>query len=64
MYLSKGGEVTLIKITLSNLPTYFLSLSPLLASVANLIEKLSRDFSWGGLGEEFKSGVCSGSEGS
>jgi hypothetical protein len=26
MYLSKGGRVTLIKSTLSNLPTYFLSL--------------------------------------
>ena len=27
LYLSKGGKVTLIKSTLSNLPTYFLSLS-------------------------------------
>ena len=26
LYLSKGGKVTLIKSTLSNLPTYFLSL--------------------------------------
>ena len=40
LYLSKGGRVTLIKITLSNLPTYFLSLSPIHASVANRIEKL------------------------
>jgi hypothetical protein len=65
MYLSKGGRVTLIKSTLSNLPTYFMSLFPLPAGVANRIEKLQRDFLWGGLGEEFKyhlvswSKVCS-----
>ena len=35
LYLSKGGRVTLIKSTLSNLPTYFLSLFPIPASVAN-----------------------------
>jgi hypothetical protein len=29
LYLSKGGRVTLIKNTLSNLPTYFLSLFPI-----------------------------------
>jgi hypothetical protein len=29
LYLSKGGRVTLIKSTLSNLPTYFLSLFPI-----------------------------------
>jgi hypothetical protein len=54
MYLSKGGIVTLIKSTLSNLPTYFLSLFPSPSSVASRIEKLHRDFLWGGLGEEFK----------
>ena len=40
LYLSKGGRVTLIKSTLSNLPTYFLSLFPIPASVAKRIEKL------------------------
>jgi len=35
LYLSKGGKVTLIKSTLSNVPTYFLSLFPILAAVAN-----------------------------
>jgi hypothetical protein len=35
MYLSKGRRVTVIKCTLSNLPTYFMSLFP--ASVANRI---------------------------
>jgi hypothetical protein len=65
MYLSKGGRVTLIKSTLANLPTYYMSLFPLPASVANRMEKIQRDFLWGGLGEEFKyhlvswSKVCS-----
>ena len=40
LYLSKGGRVTLIKSTLSNLPTYFLSLFLIPASVANRIERL------------------------
>ena len=52
--LSKGGRVTLIKITLSNLPTDFLFLFPILASVANRIARLQRDFLWGGLGDEPK----------
>jgi hypothetical protein len=46
LYLSKGGRITLINSTLSNLPTYFMSLFPLPASVANRIEKLQ--------GNEFK----------
>jgi len=47
MYLSKDGRVTLIKSTLSNLPTYILSLFPILGSVAKCIEKLHRDLLWG-----------------
>ena len=39
LYLSKVGRVTLIKSTLSNNPTYFLSLFPILASVANRIAR-------------------------
>ena len=54
LYLSKGGRVTLIKSTLSNLPTYFLSLFLIPASVANRIARLQRDFLWGGLGDEPK----------
>jgi hypothetical protein len=46
--------VTLIKSTLSNLPTYYMSLFPIPVSVASCIEKLQRDFLWGGMGEEFK----------
>jgi hypothetical protein len=54
LYLSKCGRITLIKSTLSNLPTYFMSFFSLTAGVANCIEKLQRDFLWGGAGEEFK----------
>ena len=31
LYLSKGGRIALIKSTLSNLPTYLMSLLPILA---------------------------------
>jgi hypothetical protein len=44
LYLLKGGRLTLIKSMLSNLPTYFLSLLPILMSVAKRIEKVQRDF--------------------
>ena len=43
MYLSKGGRLVLIKSTLSNLPTYFLSLFPIPASMAKRIEKIQRN---------------------
>ena len=48
LYLSKGGRVMLIKSTLSNLPTFMLSLFPIPAQVAKCIEKIQRDFLWGG----------------
>jgi hypothetical protein len=51
MYLSKGGRLTLIKSTLSSLPTYFLSLFPIPVAVASRIDKIQRDFLWGGMGE-------------
>ena len=54
LYLSKGGRLTLIKSTLSSLPTYFLSLFNIPTSVANKIEKLQRDFLWEGMGSESK----------
>jgi hypothetical protein len=54
LFLSKGARVTLIKSTLSNLPTYFLSLFSIPIRAANRFEKLQRDFLWGGIGEEFK----------
>jgi hypothetical protein len=44
MYLLKGGRLTLIKSTLSNLPTYLLSMFPIPLKVANRLEKIQRDF--------------------
>ena len=52
--LSKGGRLTLIKCTLSNIPTYLLSLFPIASSVANRVEKMQRNFLWGGTNEETK----------
>ena len=49
LYLSKGDRLTLLKSTLSSLPTYFLSLFTIPTHVANKIEKLQRDFLWGDL---------------
>ena len=49
--LSKGGGVTLIKSTLSSIPTYFMSLFTMLIHVANKLEKLQRNFLWTGTGD-------------
>jgi hypothetical protein len=54
IYLSKGGRIALIKSTLSNLPTYLMSLLLIPASVAKRIESIQCGFLWGGIGEEFK----------
>jgi hypothetical protein len=54
LYLSKGGKLTLLKSTLSNLLTYFLSLFHLPAGVASWLEKLQRDFLWSGMGDSHK----------
>ena len=47
LYLSKGRRLSLLKSTLSSLPTYYLSLFTILTHVANKIERLQRDFLWG-----------------
>ncbi|XP_075658607.1 uncharacterized protein LOC142628380 [Castanea sativa] len=54
LYLSKGGKVTLIKSTLSSLPTYFLSLLPIPVKVAKRMEELQRNFLWNGIGDDRK----------
>ena len=59
------GETYPHKSTLSNLPTYLLSLFPIPVDIANYIEQLQRNFLWGGLGDDSKrqlvnwSKVCS-----
>jgi hypothetical protein len=40
----------MIKSTLSNLPTHFLSFFLIPVEMANHLEKLQRDFLWGGIG--------------
>ena len=47
-YISKGGRITLIRSTLSSLPIYFLSLFRMPKSVCSRLEKIQRDFLWGG----------------
>ena len=47
-YISKGGRLTLIRSTLSSLPIYFLSLFRMPKSVCARLEKIQKDFLWGG----------------
>ena len=53
-YLSKWGRLTLIKSTLLSLPTYFMSLFVIPWKVCARIEKIQRDFLWGGCALEKK----------
>ena len=55
LYLPKSGRLMLLKSTLSSLPIYYLSPFTIPTHVANKIEKLRRDFLWGGMGGESKS---------
>ena len=47
-YISKGGRITLIKTTMSSMPLYQMSLFHMPKTVARRLEKLQRDFLWGG----------------
>ncbi|RVW44116.1 putative ribonuclease H protein [Vitis vinifera] len=47
-YLSKGDRLTLVKSTLSSLPTYFIFLFLIPKRVCVRLEKIQRDFLWGG----------------
>ena len=47
-YISKGGRITLIKSTMASMPIYQMSLFRMPKVVARRLEKLQRDFLWGG----------------
>ena len=47
-YISKEGRLTLIRSTLSNMPIYFLSLLQIPRKLKLRLEKIQRDFLWGG----------------
>ena len=46
-YISKGGRLSLIRSTLSNMPIYLMSLFRLPKGVKKRLERLKRDFLWG-----------------
>ncbi|KAJ9703718.1 hypothetical protein PVL29_005138 [Vitis rotundifolia] len=56
-YISKGGRITLIKSTMASMPLYQMSLFRLPNSMARRLEKLQRDFLWGGGSLERKAHV-------
>ncbi|RVX19808.1 LINE-1 reverse transcriptase-like [Vitis vinifera] len=47
-YISKGGRIILIKCTMASLPIYTMSLFRMPKSVVKRLEKIQRDFLWGG----------------
>ena len=47
-YISMGGRLTLIRSTLSCLPIYCLSLFRMPVSIGTRLEKIQREFLWGG----------------
>ena len=53
LYLSKGGRLTLLKSTLSSLPTYHLSLFTIPKSMADRLERIQRNFLRGASDEGF-----------
>ena len=51
LYLSKGGRLTLLKSTLSSLPTYYLSLFTIPQHIADRLERIQWNFLWGNSNE-------------
>ncbi|RVW56524.1 putative ribonuclease H protein [Vitis vinifera] len=47
-FISKGGRLTLIRSTLASMPTYLMSLLRMPRVVKLRLEKIQRDFLWGG----------------
>ena len=53
-YISKGGRITMIRSTLSNLPIYYMSILHLPGVVRVRLEQIQRDFLLGGMALEKK----------
>ena len=53
-YILKGGRLTLIKGALSNMPIYTMSLIQIPKRVKSRLEKIQRDFLWGGGNQDRK----------
>lgn len=47
-----GGQITLIKAAMSNLPVYYMSIFKMLAKVIKQVEKCQKDFLWEGRKEK------------
>ncbi|XP_065627152.1 uncharacterized protein LOC112033876 isoform X2 [Quercus suber] len=54
LYLSTGGRLSLLKSTLSSLPTYYFSLFTIPKAVTIRLERIQRNFLWGSTVECFK----------
>ena len=54
LYLSTGGRLTLLRSTLTSLPTYSLSLFTIHKTVAARMESIQRNFLWGSSEGSFK----------
>ena len=54
LYLSKGGRLTLLKSTLSSLPTYYLLLFTIPQHIADKLERIQRNFLWGSSNDVFR----------
>ena len=53
-HISKGGRLTLIRSTLSNLPIYLMPLIHMPRGVSSRLEKIQKDFLWGSNASEKK----------
>ena len=53
-YISKGGRITLIRSTLVSMPLFLMSLFRISTVVSKRLEKIQRDFLWGGVTLERK----------
>ena len=54
LYLLKGGRLTLLKSTLSSLPTYYLLLFTISQHITDRLERIQKNFLWGSSNDVFR----------